>query len=66
MLQLFEKMPLYEAPEGFETNVMMQIQALSELFLFFFSIKHTVLHKQNKAKKVVQKILLSMFGLPIV
>ncbi len=30
MLQLFEKMPLYEAPEGFETNVMMQIQALSE------------------------------------
>lgn len=30
MLQVFEQMPLYEAPKDFESNVMMQIQALEK------------------------------------
>ncbi len=30
LLQLFEEMPLYEAPADFEKNVMLQIQALPE------------------------------------
>ena len=31
MIQVFEQMPLYEAPEDFESNVMMQIQALDKV-----------------------------------
>ncbi|NDO46734.1 hypothetical protein [Clostridium sp. MD294] len=31
MLQVFEQMSLYEAPEDFESNVMMQIQALEKI-----------------------------------
>lgn len=30
MIQLLEQMPMYEAPENFETNVMMKIQALEQ------------------------------------
>ena len=31
MIQVFEQMPLYEAPKDFESNVMMQIQTLEKI-----------------------------------